>query len=155
MRIAVFADIHGNLPALDAVLADMDAAGDFDLVWCLGDLAALGGQPQECVQRLLLLREAHGEAAVKIIGGNTDRYLVTGERMPAKAADTPEALEAFRKTASIRPRDPEVRFFLGMAHLTLGNREAARQEYETLKRLGAHRQAETLKQQMNRPEPGN
>ena len=42
MRIAVFADIHGNLPALNAVLADMAAAGDFDLVWCLGDLAALG-----------------------------------------------------------------------------------------------------------------
>lgn len=96
MRIAVFADIHGNLPALDAVLADMDAAGDFDHVWCLGDLAALGGQPQECLQRLLQLREARGEAIVKIIGGNTDRYLVTGERMPAKAADTPGGLNAFR-----------------------------------------------------------
>ena len=73
----------------------------------------------------------------------------------AQLGRLPEALEAFQKAASLRPRDPDVRFFLGMAHLTLGNREAARQEYETLKRLGANRQAETLKQQMNRPEPGN
>ena len=86
MKLAVFADIHGNLPALNAVLADMDAAGDFDLIWCLGDLAALGGQPHACLQALLQLREAQGDEAVKIIGGNTDRYLVTGERMPAKAA---------------------------------------------------------------------
>ena len=82
MRIAVFADIHGNLPALNAALADMEAAGEFDLYWCLGDLAALGGQPHECVAALWQLREAQGEEKVKIIGGNTDRYLVTGERMP-------------------------------------------------------------------------
>ena len=66
-----------------------------------------------------------------------------------------EALESFQKTASIRPRDPEVRFFLGMAHLSLGNREAAQREYETLQRLGAYQQAEVLKQQMNRQVPGD
>jgi len=96
MRLAVFADIHGNLPALNAVLADMEAAGDFDLVWCLGDLAALGGQPQECLQALLHLREAQGDDKFKIIGGNTDRYLVTGERMPAKAAANPDDFAALR-----------------------------------------------------------
>ena len=73
----------------------------------------------------------------------------------AQLGRLPEALEAFQKAAAIRPRDPEIRFFLGMAHLTLGNREAALQEYETLKRLGAHQQAEVLKEQMNRQEPGN
>ena len=91
MRLAVFADIHGNLPALNAMLTDMEACGDFDLIWCLGDLAALGGQPRECIQLLLNLRQRHGENTVKIIGGNTDRYLVTGERIafspPADAAD--------------------------------------------------------------------
>ncbi len=97
MRIAVFADIHGNLPALNAVLADMDAAGDFDLVWCLGDLAALGGQPHECARTLLQLQEARGEEKFKIIGGNTDRYLVTGERMPANAAENADELNAFRE----------------------------------------------------------
>jgi len=72
----------------------------------------------------------------------------------AQLGRLPEALEAFQKTASIRPNDPEVRFFLGVAHLTLGNREAALQEYEILKRLGAHRQAEALKDQMDRQLPG-
>ncbi|MCE2470624.1 MAG: metallophosphoesterase [Anaerolineae bacterium] len=96
MRLAVFADIHGNLPALNAVLADMEAAGDFDLIWCLGDLAALGGQPHECLAALLQLREAQGDDKFKIIGGNTDRYLVTGERMPAKAAENANDFAAYR-----------------------------------------------------------
>lgn len=96
MRLAVFADIHGNLPAFKAALADMDSAGEFDLIWCLGDLAAMGGQPHDCIQLLLSLREKHGEEQFKIIGGNTDRYLVTGERMPFSRAKDPEDFAAFR-----------------------------------------------------------
>ena len=65
-----------------------------------------------------------------------------------------EALQAFQKTASIRPNDPETRFFLGMAHLTLGDRESALQEHETLIRLGAHRRAGMLKDQIDRQTPG-
>lgn len=93
MRLALISDIHGNLPALQAVLADLNRNADFDLIWCLGDLAALGGNPHECVQALISLREAHGEDAVKIIGGNTDRYLVTGARIafppPQEEGDFP------------------------------------------------------------------
>ena len=82
MRLAVFGDIHGNLPALEAALADIQRAGPFDLIWCLGDLAALGGQPRQCIERLLALRDQLGEDKFALIGGNTDRYLVTGERFP-------------------------------------------------------------------------
>ncbi len=39
MRIAVIADIHGNLPALEAVLADLDGRGA-DLLVGLGDCAS-------------------------------------------------------------------------------------------------------------------
>ena len=67
MRLALISDIHGNLPALAAVLADMEDCGEFDLIWCLGDLAALGGQPHDCVQALLSLREKSGDDKVKII----------------------------------------------------------------------------------------
>ena len=81
MRLAIFADIHGNLPALQAVLADMKRCGDFDMTWCLGDLAALGGQPHECIQRIMELRDQQGKDKFKVIGGNTDRYLVTGARI--------------------------------------------------------------------------
>lgn len=72
----------------------------------------------------------------------------------AQLGRLPEALEAFQKAASIRPDDPEVRFFLGMAHVSLGNRESALREYETLKRLGAHRRAGMLKDQLDRQSPG-
>ena len=96
MRLAVFGDIHGNLPALEAVLDDMKSCGEFDLIWCLGDLAAVGGQPRECVQRISALRADLGEEKVKIIGGNTDRYLVTGERMPFAPPKDKSAFAAYR-----------------------------------------------------------
>ncbi len=93
MRLAVFGDIHGNLPALQAALADIDSCGEFDQIWCLGDLAALGGEPSQCIQLFQQRREAWGEDRCKLIGGNTDRYLVTGARIalpaPKAAADYP------------------------------------------------------------------
>ena len=48
MRIALLSDVHGNLPAFQAVLADVEAEG-VDGVWCLGDLVGYGAQPDECV----------------------------------------------------------------------------------------------------------
>lgn len=49
--IAIFGDIHANLPALDAVLADMDARG-LTQRYCLGDLVGYGVQPNEVVSRI-------------------------------------------------------------------------------------------------------
>jgi predicted phosphodiesterase len=47
VRAAVISDIHGNLYALEAVLASL--AGDSpDVVWCLGDLVGYGPRPNEC-----------------------------------------------------------------------------------------------------------
>lgn len=89
MRLAVLSDIHGNLVALEAVLADIQAATP-DITWCLGDIAAFGPRPAECVRRVKALAEADEGKTFKVIGGNTDRYLVTGERPkqpPAQDAD--------------------------------------------------------------------
>ena len=47
MRLAVLSDIHANLPALEAVLADVERAGVSEL-WCLGDVVGYGAQPDEC-----------------------------------------------------------------------------------------------------------
>src|SRR3954453_17189477 len=48
VRIALFSDVHGNLPAFEAVLADIAKEG-VDARWCLGDLVGNGGGPDEGV----------------------------------------------------------------------------------------------------------
>ena len=47
-RVALLSDVHGNLPAFEAVLADIESQG-VDERWCLGDLVGYGAQPDECV----------------------------------------------------------------------------------------------------------
>ena len=47
MRVAVISDIHANLRALDAVLAEIDAE-PVDTIWCLGDVVGYGPRPNEC-----------------------------------------------------------------------------------------------------------
>ncbi|MBD0330864.1 MAG: metallophosphoesterase family protein [Thermoleophilia bacterium] len=49
MRVAVISDIHANLQALEAVLADLEAS-DPDELWCLGDLVGYGPRPNECTR---------------------------------------------------------------------------------------------------------
>jgi putative phosphoesterase len=51
MRIAIFSDIHGNLPALEAVLADLKTR-QLDRVYCLGDLVGYGASPNEVTARI-------------------------------------------------------------------------------------------------------
>jgi len=57
-RIALFSDMHANLPAFQAVLADIDQRNSlqaFDGVYCLGDIGGYASQPNE-VQELLMER---------------------------------------------------------------------------------------------------
>jgi putative phosphoesterase len=51
MRIAIFSDIHGNLQALEAVLADIRGQKP-DAVYCLGDLVGYGANPNEVTERI-------------------------------------------------------------------------------------------------------
>jgi putative phosphoesterase len=48
MKIALFSDIHANLPALEACLADMDTRKP-DVVYCLGDLVGYNVWPNEVI----------------------------------------------------------------------------------------------------------
>lgn len=93
MRLAVFSDIHGNLSGLEAVLADIEAQGGADVTWCLGDLAAFGPQPAACIRRIKALAEANEGKDFKVIGGNTDRYMVNGERPRFPSAKDEESLK--------------------------------------------------------------
>jgi len=50
MRILVISDIHANLVAFETVLND--AKGEWDYVWCLGDVVGYGPRPNECCDLL-------------------------------------------------------------------------------------------------------
>ena len=51
MRCLLISDVHANLAAFETVIRD---AGQFDVVWCLGDMVGYGPDPNECIG---LLRE--------------------------------------------------------------------------------------------------
>jgi predicted phosphodiesterase len=70
MRYALISDVHANLPALDAVLADIDRRGDVDAVYHLGDLVGYSSTPNEVVARLR-------ERAIAGIAGNYDSTVAT------------------------------------------------------------------------------
>jgi predicted phosphodiesterase len=55
MRIAIISDIHGNLPALDAMLADIQTR-TLDALYCLGDLVGYAPFPNEVTARIHEMR---------------------------------------------------------------------------------------------------
>ena len=64
MRYGIFADIHANEPALDAVLGALEKEG-VDRLLCLGDLVGYGADPRACVERIRGL-------GMPVIAGNHD-----------------------------------------------------------------------------------
>src|SRR5918995_7186725 len=64
MRVAALHDVHGNLPALEAVLAEVRSL-DVDRIVCGGDVVA-GPFPRECLERLR-------ELEAVFVRGNADR----------------------------------------------------------------------------------
>jgi diadenosine tetraphosphatase ApaH/serine/threonine PP2A family protein phosphatase len=75
---AVLYDVHGNLVALEAVLADAEAAGASSFVLG-GDYASFGPWPLETAERLDAL------PALVRIRGNVDRWLLEEPEAPAAA----------------------------------------------------------------------
>lgn len=64
MRFAIFSDIHANLEALEAVLADATGHGCTEFI-CLGDVVGYNANPHECVERVR-------EMDCPIVKGNHD-----------------------------------------------------------------------------------
>ena len=71
MKVAVFSDVHANLPALEAALAAIRAEGCEAIVHC-GDAIAIGPHPQACLDLLLNTPNAH------LIKGNHDAWFAHG-----------------------------------------------------------------------------
>ena len=88
MRVAALYDIHGNLPALEAVLAEVEAAAP-DLVVVGGDVGP-GPMVDEVLDRLA----AFGDRA-RYVMGNGDRELVSAADGEGYGRDTPWALTAW------------------------------------------------------------
>jgi predicted phosphodiesterase len=87
--IGILSDVHGNRVALDAVIADSLSKG-VGAWWVLGDLVAIGPDPVSTLERLTDL------PGVRFVRGNTDRYVVTGDRPPPHEEDV-------ERDASLRP----------------------------------------------------
>ena len=66
-RVAIFSDVHANLPALEAVLAEIDAAG-IEAVYCGGDLVGYGPRPNEVCALI-------EQRAIPTIYGNYDHAI--------------------------------------------------------------------------------
>lgn len=83
MRIAVLSDIHANITALNAVLAD---AGSVDAIWHLGDVVGYGPEPDAVVDRLREL----GAIGVR---GNHDAAACGGPEIEWFNPDAKRAME--------------------------------------------------------------
>jgi predicted phosphodiesterase len=86
MRYALLSDIHANLPALSAVLADIDQRANIDSIYHLGDLTGYAPWPNEVVT---LLRERK----IPGIAGNYDSTVATNYKHCGCRADSPHEEE--------------------------------------------------------------
>ncbi len=95
MRVAVLSDIHSNLRALDAILAQ---AGQVDGLWHLGDVVGYGPDPDAVVDRLRE-RRALG------VRGNHDLAATGDDVIRDFNSDARAAMEWTRRTISATTRD--------------------------------------------------
>ncbi len=113
MRVAVIADIHANLPALQAVLDDVAGIG-CDAVWCVGDLVGRGPHPNEVVDLVRRLE-------LPTVQGNWDEAIGMGREHAGSIWATPDAEAAGRASLewSVAAMHEEHRAWLRQLPVTL------------------------------------
>jgi predicted phosphodiesterase len=112
MKYLLFGDVHGNLMALEAVLA-AGQAREVEAYLFVGDLVGYGPQPIECVERLLALRETTGFAWV---AGNHE--LAIRKELDSSRYNE-EAQATLNWTRELVENHPAVKEFLDAGELTL------------------------------------
>jgi predicted phosphodiesterase len=131
MRVAIISDIHSNLPALTAVLADIDEQDPArDQIWCLGDIVGYGATPDACAALTANLADVclAGNHDLVVRGDIDIRHFTTGaeaaarwtmEVMNARTREFLAPLEPLARVDSIglyhaSPRDPVWEYVLSI-----------------------------------------
>jgi predicted phosphodiesterase len=107
MRIAIISDIHANLPALEAVVADIRRVRAETFV-CAGDVIGYGPHPKECVDMVRGLCQV-------IVSGNHERAIGWNEdpRTAPQLAGVAKAAEAYARTKLFAP---DIQWLSGLGH---------------------------------------
>ena len=108
MRALIVSDIHSNIEALDAVIADAEDQGGFDSIWCLGDMVGYGPDPSPTLRRLRALD-------LVAVAGNHD-YAAAGV---IDAADFNGAAYAAIRWTAYQLDNDEKRFLSGLPTVSL------------------------------------
>ena len=108
MKIAVISDIHGNMEAIEAVMADIEQ-NECEKIFVLGDYAMAGPEPDYAVQYFLNRRE---NPKFTLIQGNTDLMIAdySEELYNSLKEKAPIMAEALKNDVSIL--DPLEKKFL-------------------------------------------
>lgn len=92
MKYGIFGDIHGNLEALEAVLADMEEQ-EVTHPLCVGDLVGYGANPSECLEVIRSL-------GCPVVRGNHDDLVLQGQAPPSFSEAARISLEYARRQLS-------------------------------------------------------
>jgi diadenosine tetraphosphatase ApaH/serine/threonine PP2A family protein phosphatase len=108
LRLAILSDIHSNLPALESVLDEIEAAS-VDETWCLGDVVGYGAQPNECASLArerceLCLVGNHDLAALDELDISTFSPAAAAAVRWTRETMTPETISFLR---SLQPADTD------------------------------------------------
>ena len=103
--IAILSDIHGNLEALEAVLADMERNRVED-IYCLGDLIGYGPDPLPCIERAMSWKLALQSHFDKSSLGNDDLPGFVGARHARKT------ILRFREQLKFHPNRDVIQRFM-------------------------------------------
>ena len=119
MQLALISDIHANLPALEAVLADIASRGHVDAVYHLGDLVGYAAWPNEVVHRLR-------EERIGGVAGNYDSTVSLDYKHCGCRYEDPkqEALSHLSFAWTKSACTPETKRFLGQLPFRLDLRPA-------------------------------
>ena len=108
MKIAVISDIHGNMEALEAVMADIEKQ-QCDKIFVLGDYAMAGPEPNSTVEYFITRKN---DPKFKLIQGNTDLMIADySDELYSKLKEkAPVMAEALKNDAEIL--NPPEKYFL-------------------------------------------